>query len=523
VAHVLTTLLPGFAGTALPVWLRDRLRSGLGGVCLFAQNISSPGQLASLTDEIMDANPYAIIALDEEGGDVTRLFAASGAPFPGNAVLGRLDDVETTRDTAAAIGWSLRRAGCTVNFAPCVDVNSRSDNPVIGVRSFSSDAERVARHGRAWVEGLQSTGVAASAKHFPGHGDTAQDSHVSLPVVDRSLGELHKRELLPFVAAIEAGCRVVMTSHILVQQLDRNHPATMSRFLLHDLLRGELGFSGLIVSDALDMAGASGSLGMAGAAVAALRAGCDLLCLGTDNTDTQLADIERAVGSAVADGTLGANRVREAMSRVRGLSAALEAERQAAGEPPISAPGWPKSEAELVDTFDVRPGASDWRARASGRYTVVRLEADPNIAVGTTPWGPFAAAAPDRTRSMCPEPVEGRFDKRRPELVEGRRPELVEGLSAHSAFAAQSVWLISPEGSALPPVQPDQPILVVGRDIHQHPFAREAVDRMRSRHVDVLVVDMGWPSADHRYADVATFGASRLMGRALLRWLALRD
>ena len=146
---MITTLLPGFAGTALPVWLRDRLRAGLGGVCLFAQNISSPGQLRSLTDAILAANPYAIIAIDEEGGDVTRLFAATGAPFPGNAVLGRLDDLDTTRDTAAAIGWWLRRAGCTVNFAPCVDVNSRSDNPVIGVRSFSSDAEccRAARTG----------------------------------------------------------------------------------------------------------------------------------------------------------------------------------------------------------------------------------------------------------------------------------------------------------------------------------------------------------------------------------------
>ena len=282
----------------------------------------------------MAENPYAIIAMDEEGGDVTRLFAATGAPFPGNAVLGRLDDLDTTRDTAAAIGWSLRQAGCTVNFAPCVDVNSRSDNPVIGVRSFGSDAERVARHGRAWVAGLQSSGVAASAKHFPGHGDTAQDSHVSLPVVNRSLDELRSRELLPFAAAIEAGCRVVMTSHILVPQLDRNHPATMSRIVLHDLLRGELGFSGVIVSDALDMAGASGSLGMAGAAVAALRAGCDLLCLGTENTDAQLAEIERAVSSAVADGTLASSRVWEAMSRVRGLAEDLEGARQAAGQPP---------------------------------------------------------------------------------------------------------------------------------------------------------------------------------------------
>ena len=229
---MLTTLLPGFAGTALPMWLRHRLRAGLGGVCLYAQNISSPEQLQALTETIMAENPNAIIAIDEEGGDVTRLFAATGAPFPGNAVLGRLDDLDTTRDTAAAIGWSLRRAGCTVNFAPCVDINSRSDNPVIGVRSFGCDAERVARHGRAWVAGLQSTGVAASAKHFPGHGDTAQDSHVSLPVVSRSLDELRSRELLPFAAAIEAGCRVIMTSHILVPQLDQNHPATMSRIVV---------------------------------------------------------------------------------------------------------------------------------------------------------------------------------------------------------------------------------------------------------------------------------------------------
>jgi beta-N-acetylhexosaminidase len=498
VSGVLTTLLPGFAGTALPIWLRDRLRAGLGGVCLYAQNISSPGQLRSLTDAITAENPYAIIAMDEEGGDVTRLFAATGAPYPGNAVLGRLDDLDTTRDTAAAIGWSLRRVGCTVNFAPCVDVNSRFDNPVIGVRSFSSDAERVASHGRAWAAGLQSTGVAATAKHFPGHGDTAQDSHVSLPVVNRSLDELRRRELLPFITAIEAECRVVMTSHIMLPQLDSKHPATMSRSVLNDLLRGELGFPGVVVSDALDMAGASGSLGMAGAAVAALRGGCDLLCLGTENTDSQLADIERAVTSAVADGTLADGRVSESIGRVRGLAEDLEGARRAAGSPQPSAADWPRDEADLIQTFDVQPGASVWRATASDRYTVVRLEPDPNIAVGPTPWGPFAA--------LGPEP----FDKRRPEPVDGR---------AHPAFTVQSVWLVSPDQSALPPPQAEQPVLVVGRDIHQHLFARDAVDRLRSEHADVLVVDMGWPSADRRYADLATFGASRLMGRVLLKWL----
>ncbi|HEY6681681.1 MAG TPA: beta-N-acetylhexosaminidase [Propionibacteriaceae bacterium] len=472
---MLETLLPGFAGTVLPSWLRERLRAGLGGVCLFAQNISSPAQLRALTDSIMAENPDAIIAVDEEGGDVTRLYAAAGAPFPGNAVLGRLDDVGTTRDTAAAIGWSLRQAGCTVNFAPCVDINSRSDNPVIGVRSFGSDAERVARHGAAWVAGLQSTGVAATAKHFPGHGDTAQDSHVSLPAVNRSLDELRRRELLPFGAAIDAGCRLIMTSHILLPQLDPEHPATMSRIVLDDLLRGELGFSGVVVSDALDMAGASGAVGRAGAAVAALRAGCDLLCLGTENTDAQLADIEQAVRRAIAEGSLASDRMSNAASRVLGLAQDLRAARLAAGQPPNLAPGWrPGREAELAHTFDLQPGSSDWRTRASGRYAVVRLEAEPNIAVGSTPWGP-----------------------------------------------AVSTYVISPEQSSLPSFQRNQPVLVVGRDIHQHPFAREAVDRLRSADVDALIVDMGWPSDDRRYADVATFGASPLMGRALLAWLRM--
>jgi beta-N-acetylhexosaminidase len=319
--------------------------------------------------------------------------------------------------------------------------------------------------------------VAATAKHFPGHGDTSQDSHVSLPVVDRSLDELRSRELLPFTAAIEAGGRVVMTSHILLPQLDRNRPATMSRTLLHDLLRVDLGFSGVVVSDALDMAGASGSVGMAGAAVAALRAGCDLLCLGTENTETQLTEIERAVNDAVAEGALASKRVWDAMSRVRQLAEDLRGARRAAGGPPPLAPGWPGGEAELINTFDVQPGASDWRRRAQGRYAVVRFEADSNIAVGATPWG---------------------------------------------LFHPQEVCVISPDRSTLPAFQPGQPVLVVGRDIHQHRFATEAVDRLRTQHVDVLVVDMGWPTADRRYADVATFGASCLMGRTLLRWLASR-
>jgi beta-N-acetylhexosaminidase len=253
----------------------------------------------------------------------------------------------------------------------------------------------------------------------------------------------------------------------------------MSRVVLHDLLRGALGFSGVVVSDALDMAGASRSLGMAGAAVGALRAGCDLLCLGTENTDGQLTEIERAVKSAVVESAVSSERVSEAGDRVRSLAEDLITARRTAGPPPSSAPSWPGDEAALFRAFNVQPGASNWRARASGGYTVVRLEANPNIAVGITPWGPFAS----------------------------------EG------FTRQPMYVVTSERSGLPAFQPDQPVLVVGRDIHRHPFARQTTDWLRFQHVDVLVVDMGWPSEDRQYADVATFGASRLMGRALLEWL----
>lgn len=467
------TLLPGFEGTTVPPWLADRLRDGLGGVCLFARNLESREQLRALTAEIYAANPRALVALDEEGGDVTRLFADVGSPWPGNAVLGRLDDTGRTRAVAESVGWALRLVGVNVTFAPTVDVNTCADNPVIGVRSFGTDPERVAAHGVAWTRGVQATGVAASAKHFPGHGDTRQDSHVALPVVDRSPSELRARELVPFAAAVRAGVTVVMTSHIVLPQVDPDSPATMSRAVLTGLLRDELGFGGVIVSDALDMAGAASAGGMPETAARALTAGCDLLCLGNNTSEAELDAVEKAVREEVDPA-----RLVQAGARVRALADDLLARR-----PPVPEPAgdWWDDLSTVVAAFDVQPRARRWRAERSapdqctpGQYTVVRLEPRPNIAVGAVPWDPFAA-----------------------------RPEV----------------LLTPTSDALPRADRDEPVLVVGRDIHRHRFAREAVDRLRAEHDQVLVVDMGWPGEDRRYADVATFGASRVVGRALLAWL----
>jgi beta-N-acetylhexosaminidase len=485
----LATVLPGFAGTTLPTWLQERLRAGLGGVCLFAENIESRSGLRALTEAIYAENPLAIIAVDEEGGDVTRLFADVGSPSPGNALLGRIDQPDLTHDTAAQIGRHLRAAGCNVDFAPSVDINSNPDNPIIGVRSFGSRPDHVARHSAAWTAGLQSTGVAATAKHFPGHGDTAQDSHVSLPVVDRSLEQLRQRELVPFVAAIEAGTRLIMTSHIVLPQLDPDNPATMSRIVLTGLLRDELGFDGVVVSDALDMAGAASPGGMPETAVRSLRAGCDLLCLGTDNTEGDIAAIEAAMNAAITAGRLDADRVEEAAGRVLGLAGELAALRAPADQPAQPDQDWPGTVGDLLAAFDIQLAARAWPS-GQDSYSVVRLETRPNIAMGQVPWGPFAAVAHEPQSPWA------------------------------AAFAAQPQYLVAGDDSELPPAIRETAVLVVGRDIHRHGFGRAVVDRLRAEHSSVLVVDMGWPSDDRRYADVATFGASRLAGRALLGYLA---
>ena len=482
---VSATLLPGFVGTTLPEWVSTRLRDGLGGVCIFGMNIVSLEQLRELTESIYAANPRAIIAIDEEGGDVTRLHYASGSPLPGNAILGRIDDLDYTESIGRRIGWELRRTGFNLNFAPDADINSNPNNPVIGVRSFGSAPQDVSAQVAAWTRGLQSTAVAACAKHFPGHGDTTEDSHLTLPVVDRSLAELRERELVPFAAAIAAGTKSIMSSHIMLPQLDPDRPATLSRVILRDLLRGELSFDGVIVSDALDMTGASGTIGIPEAAVRALDAGCDLLCIGSRNTAEELDEITAAVELALSEGRLETARVEDAAARVLRLADELASER---GQTPIPAIGIDPIDADVaraLATFETQPATVELLANRTGEFQLVSLDTAINNAIGQVPWG-FAA-------ELAANP--GRYDG--------------TGLTANPPI---SVTTASGERLA---IDPGTVVVVVGRDIHRHPEARAAVDRIRAEHPTVVVVDMGWPADDRTYADIATFGASRLAGRAL--------
>ena len=324
-------IFPGFEGPVVPDWVRRRLADGLGGVVLYAWNVESRDQLRALTDDLRSERDDLVIAIDEEGGDVTRLEAATGSSYPGNGALGVVDDVELTERVAASLGADLAGVGVNLDFAPVADVNTNPQNPVIGIRSFGTDGPLVASHVAAFVRGLQSSGVAACAKHFPGHGDTAVDSHLALPFVDG----VDEVALIPFRAAIEEGVQSIMTAHIVVRSAGET-PSTMNGAILNDVLRGELGFTGLVVTDALEMKAISAGVGVEEGAARAISAGADALCLGHDLFDESVVAVRHALVEAVRSGRVPEERLVDAATRVRRL-ASWAAEREQA-PPPIVEP-----------------------------------------------------------------------------------------------------------------------------------------------------------------------------------------
>src|ERR1022692_3335305 len=316
-------LIPPFPGPQAPRWLLAALDRGLAGVTVFGPNIADPEQVAGLTAELRSAGGAPLIAIDEEGGDVTRIAHLTGSPYPGNAALGAVDDVSLTADVYWALGTDLAALGFNVDLAPSVDVNTAADNPVIGTRSFGADTGLVSRHAGAAVSGLQAAGVAACAKHFPGHGSTRLNTHDTLVTVEASLELLTRRDLPPFTTAIKAGVRCVMPGHLRVPELTGDLPATLSAAALTGLLRGEWGFSGVIISDALEMRAVSGRYGIPEAAVRAAAAGTDVLCLGRDQSEDSYLAVRHALCAAVGTGRLPAARLDEAAARVADLRAWL--------------------------------------------------------------------------------------------------------------------------------------------------------------------------------------------------------
>jgi beta-N-acetylhexosaminidase len=526
-------LIPPFPGHAAPPWILEAIGAGLGGVTLFGPNIGTAGQLAGLTEVLRGAAGAGgvsgvsgvsgtggtggtgraagaagaagaefppVIAIDEEGGDVTRIAHRDGSPYPGNAALGAIDDVALTEAVYAALGADLAGLGVSLDLAPAVDVNTAADNPVIGTRSFGSDPALVARHAAAAVAGLQSAGVAACAKHFPGHGSTRQDSHHVLPTVDATRAVLAERDLPPFVAAIAAGVRAVMPGHLRVPALTGDLPASLSPAALTGLLRGELGFTGVIVSDGLEMRAVSDVYGIPEASVLAVIAGTDLLCLGRDQDWQMYAAVRAALVAAVAEGRLPGGRLEEAADRVAALrswSAAARAELGADGSSWIGdgATGGIRRTADGTGGDGIGLAAARRAVRIDGvpqplrRPLVVEVVPPANMAAGLVPWG---------LGSWVPAGSLRRIST-------GAPPD---GLD-------RSIAALLAEASG-------RSLVIVVRDAHRHPAAADAASRILAARPDAAVVEMGlpvWRPAAGLY--LATFGASRTSSRAAAEILGL--
>ena len=315
----------GIQGTTPAPAELELVRRGVGAVLLFARNVAEPGQVAELARSLKTAAPGPLlICVDQEGGRVQRLRPPHWTAWPSMRRLGEIDQqggLDGMNGTVIAervgemIARELSASGIDVDFAPVLDVDTNPDNPVIGDRSFSRDPRRVARLGLALAQGLERSGVASCAKHFPGHGDTSQDSHLTLPRLAHDEKRLWEVELVPFVAAARAGIASVMTAHVRFETFDRL-PATLSPVALR-LLRQDVGFRGCCISDDLEMRAISDIWGVPDAAELSITAGCDavLVC----HTPQHQHDAIDAIARGARAGPLPRERLAEAASRVEVL------------------------------------------------------------------------------------------------------------------------------------------------------------------------------------------------------------
>jgi beta-N-acetylhexosaminidase len=330
--------------TAIGEWSRGVVAAGFdgerldpdlpltGGYVLFSRNATSPAQMRSLTDALRaragdDAPP--LIAIDQEGGRVARL-RQDVERMPSMMALGATGDVDLAGRAGEQTAFDLRRAGCTLDFAPVIDLALYPDNTVIGTRSIGADPVKVAALGKAFADGLERGGIVPCFKHFPGHGATPVDSHVALPVVDADAATLRRRDVLPF-AAVAARAPAMMSAHAIFRAFDRWRPATMSTNLAVDLLRSELGFNGVLITDCLEMSAVAQSGETPRNAVAALSAGADLLLV--SHSAGLAACVGSAIERAVSEGELSAQRLHEAYSRVMRLRRSVR--------PPIALDAYP--------------------------------------------------------------------------------------------------------------------------------------------------------------------------------------
>lgn len=439
-------LIVGFNGTTAPDDLRRAVAAGLGAVILFTRNVVDAEQVAALTAALRSERSDLLIAIDHEGGEFSHLAPANPWPLASPRSLGELDDLDLTRSSARDAAATLASLGIDLMLAPSVDVNSNPANPVISTRSFGTTAAVVSRHGVAFLEGVREAGIAGCPKHFPGHGDVAIDSHLALPRVDRSIEQVSAVELAPFRATIAAGADVIMSAHIVFSAYDEQ-PATLSRRILHGLLREELGFTGVITTDALEMQAITATRSIEDATIASIRAGADLAMIAIGEADPQA--LAAHLVDAVGNGTLEADRLADAAGRVRSLAASLATRKRGVG----------------LDGAPVREVAT----RTVARQEFPALGGSPyvvDLTQGLHPaWNPYFSGLPEVFARLAPD-SDG---------------VVLRGEDEAALAAAQNAAI-------------GRPLVVALQDAVRTPWMRAALDHLLQSHEgDVFVLCTGIP------------------------------
>lgn len=454
---ILAHFSPGFGGTEIPQWLYPWLENGLGGLTLFSSNCPSLEIAAKLIEEIKAIAPDIIISIDEEGGDVTRLFVPEGSPFATPALLGRCNNQELTQQSYFELGKILRAVGIDLNLAPVADVSVQTENPIVGVRSFGADYELVSKHVVSAIRGLRKAGVASCIKHFPGHGGVIEDSHHDLPKLDGSLNELELTHLKPFLAAISADVEAIMTGHIVVPEIDEKLPASCSFKATTEFLKIGLGFEGLVVTDALDMGALGGPKKIHQSALKALKAGADLLCF------SGLFDQSHFVESALKhiSATIGGDEIFAAQLLTN-------AERLRNWEPPRPTGSSNQNSISASQFLSGVHIQGDVRLNGE-QIQLIELSADPTIAAGYVGWG-----------------------LRRALTMAGKKVKL-ESSDANLA------------------VGENKQIVVSFRDAFRDSELLTTLRKIQEAQPEAIFVDMGWPTNSFSPKNlIRTYGSSAL-------------
>lgn len=484
-ADVLGVLMAPFTGTDLPGWMGDVLEAGLASVILFGHNTPDPETTRALARAVHARSEDCVVAIDEEGGDVTRIQAATGSPLPTAWALGEADDIELTRHAGHALGDVLAACDVDLDLAPVLDVSTDPANPVIGTRAYSDDPDRVAAHARAFATGLMEAGLGTCAKHFPGHGATSTDSHTALPLIALDRAEFEREHLAPW--RIVPWLDAVITAHVLVPAFG-DGPASISPWARPLLDRTAGGtFRGLLITDALDMAAVAADPGFGEAAVRALESGADLLCLGTSirrDDEQMVREAHDAVVAAVESGRLRRETLRERAAGTRAHCRSLRTRRSFVPPPDL--------QDALRHAEELGADAASRAVRGRG----ARLDLSPVAVLDLRAGAHHASGA--------------------------RSQQLVQALRDQGVQADVPDY---PDQPGSPDPVADRPqVLALTRLPRSDPDEGRRLAALLARRPDTIVVHVGVPDAapDHRRL-VLAHGAGRTMMRAAVDLLLHGD